>query len=149
MLDPDTDLSSQLVPDGSGGLLVALHIWRKMLVLGPERFGDVYYFGGIPNRFSNDLGDVLVATRGVVENLFVFDQSDHRLLALEMYPDAESDPCELYFEDYQVDGDLSVPGTIKIVYGGQPPASIRIQQIEFLENESSRETGQPTYIENQ
>jgi hypothetical protein len=149
VLDPDTDLSSQLIPNGSGGLLVALHLWRKLLVLGPEQFGDVYYFGGIPNRYTNDVGDVLVATRGVVENNFVFDQSNHRLLAMEMYPDVESDPCELYFDDYKVDGELTVPGTIRFAFGSKPPTSIRIQQIEFLENESTSESRQTISSSNQ
>lgn len=149
VLDPDTDLSSQLIPNGSGGLLVALHLWRKLLVLGPEQFGDVYYFGGIPNRYTNDVGDVLVATRGVVENNFVFDQSNHRLLAMEMYPDVESDPCELYFDDYKVDGELTVPGTIRFAFGSKPPTSIRILQIEFLENESTSESRQTISSSNQ
>ena len=39
---------SSLGPPGSGGLLVALHLWRRLLVDGPEKFGDVYYYGTAP-----------------------------------------------------------------------------------------------------
>ena len=133
VLDPESDLSTQLFPEGSGGLLVALHLWRKMLVVGPEKFGDVVYFGSIPNQHADGHGDVLVATRGAIENNFVFDKSNQQLRAMEMYPDVETDPCELYFEDYQVDGDLTVPGLIKFAFGADPPKSIRIKTIEFLE----------------
>ena len=144
VLEPETDLSSQLFPSKTGGLLVALHLWRKMLVLGPEKFGDVFYFGSIPNQHAEGTGDVLVATRGAIENNFVFGKTDHKLLALEMYPDIETDPCEIYFEDYQVDGDLSVPGTIKYGFGTNPIRSIRIQQIEFLENQPTDKSEEPT-----
>ena len=147
VLDPETDLSSQLFPSDTGGLLVALHLWRKMLVLGPEKFGDVFYFGSIPNLQADGNGEVLVATRGAIENNFVFDKAGHKLLAIEMYPDIETDPCELYFEDYQVDGDLAVPGTIKYGFGTSPIRSIRIKQIEFLNAETSDASREPTSSE--
>ena len=133
VLDPEQDLSSQLYPEGSGGLLVTLHLWRKMLVMGPDKFGDVYYFGSIPNQHAQGFGDVLVATIGSIENNFVFDKKSNQLLAVEMYPDVETDPCEVYFENYQLDGDISVPGTIKYSFGTSPMTSIQIDQIEFLD----------------
>ncbi len=135
VLDPDEDLSQQLIPPGSGGLLVALHLWRTMLVLGPEKFGDVYYLGRVPSFSDQPDGEVLVATRGAIESNFVFDELNFRLASMEMYPDVNSDPCELFFDDYQVDGDLTVPGTIRFSTGNQSPESITIQKIEFLDND--------------
>ncbi len=135
VIDPSVDLSQQLVPEGSGGLLIALHLWRKLLTVGPEKFGDVYHFGNIPNQMTQAENEVLVATRGVVENNFLFDPHTGRLLAMEMYADAETDPCELYFDDYQVDGELTVPAVIVISHGTGEPEKLRIQQIEFLVNE--------------
>ena len=140
VLDPNVDLSSQLVPQGSGGLLVALHLWRKMLILGPKVFGDVYYLGSVPNRYSAGNGEILVATRGVAESNFVFDKLNQRLLALEMYADPDTDPCELYFADYKINGPLLTPSTIKYAFGNQPPSSIKIDKIEFLENETTIES---------
>ena len=32
----------------SGGLLPALHLWRRLAVEGPEQFGEVYYLGTAP-----------------------------------------------------------------------------------------------------
>ena len=149
VLDPEVDLSAQLFPADTGGLLVALHLWRKMLVLGTGKFGDVVYFGSMPNQNAEGNGDVLVATRGAIESNFVFDKDDHKLLAMEMYPDIETDPCELYFEDYQLDEDLAVPGSIKLQYRTNPARSIRIQQIEFLEDPSSNQPEEPTISSDQ
>jgi len=77
----------------------------------------------------------------------VFSKTDYRLLAIEMYPDIETDPCELYFEDYQVDGDLAVPGTIKYGFGINKIRSIRVEQIEFLDDKTPRTTEEPTFSE--
>ena len=107
------------------------------------------YFGSIRNQNADGNGDVLVATRGAIESNFVFDKDDHKLLAMEMYPDIETDPCELYFEDYQLDEDLAVPGSIKFQYRTNPARSIRIQQIEFLEDPSSNQPEEPTISSDQ
>ena len=144
VLDPGEDLSSQLFPADTGGLLVALHLWRKLLVLGPEKFGDVVYFGSIPNQNAQGTGDLIVATQGAIESNFVFDKNDHKLLAMEMYPDIETDPCELYFDDYQLDDDLTVPGSIKLQYGTHSSRLIKIQQFEFLGDPASTKSEEPT-----
>jgi hypothetical protein len=114
-----------------------------MLVLGPEKFGDVYYLGRVPSFSDQPDGEVLVATRGAIESNFVFDELNFRLASMEMYPDVNSDPCELFFDDYQIDGDLTVPATIRFSTGKQPPESITIQKIEFLDNDHQpRESSQ-------
>ena len=44
-VDVRNDLDQQLAPPASGGLLPALHLWQRMLTLGPEQFGETYYLG--------------------------------------------------------------------------------------------------------
>ena len=138
VLDPEEDFSQQLVPPESGGLLVALHLWRALLVNGPERFGDVYYFGGLPTRMPTESAtqenvDVLIATRGVTETHFRFDRRKSLLQSAEMFPEINSDPCRLLFLDYQRDGDLLVPRQIQFDAGfGSPERTLVIERIEFL-----------------
>jgi hypothetical protein len=111
VLDPEQDFSSQLVPPGTGGLLVALHLWRTMLVKTPDRFGDVYYLGTLPvsdvidrrlggrsdvddndDRRDQNSGhwnsetqvEVLIATRGVTETHFGFSRRRALLQSAEM-----------------------------------------------------------------
>jgi S1-C subfamily serine protease len=110
-------LSNHTEPPGSGGLLVSLSLWRRMLVLGPEQFGDVYYLGTQPLAGREGLFDVLVATRDDVECHFLFDPADGTLAALEMYPQVDVDPCELVFADYQEFGGRQLPGRIEVRHG--------------------------------
>ena len=48
-------------PAGTGGLLAALSMWRRLLVLGPKKFGDVTYLGTFPIRDLQQPYDVLFA----------------------------------------------------------------------------------------
>ena len=49
-----------------------------------------------------------------VECWFYFDPAGGELLALEMYPAENADPCEVYFSDYRrMDGRL-LPGRMEV-----------------------------------
>ena len=139
VLDPSEDFSQQLYPPESGGLLVALHMWRSMLILGPVKFGDVYYFGGLPARRSSEASasgtvDVLIGTRGSTETHFRFNPKNSLLQSVEMFPDLNSDPSRLLFLDFQRDGDLLVPRQILFDAGfGSPQKTLIFERIEFLE----------------
>lgn len=97
----EEELRLSLTPPGSGGLLVALHLWQRLLTVGPERFGEVYYLGTMPLAEQKELVDVLVGIYGGIETRFCFAPDTGRLLALEMYPDDDVDPCEISFSDYR------------------------------------------------
>ncbi len=117
--DPNEDLGSQLAPAGSGGLVVAMHLWRRMLIVGPSGFGDVYYLGTTPIPTEKGLADVLIATHKVVESRFMFDPATGHLVGLEMYPDVDVDPCEIYFSDYRDVAGRMMPHRLEVRHGDQ------------------------------
>lgn len=118
VLDLSKDLDTQTAPSGSGGLLVALHVWRQLLVEGPEKFGDVHYYGTAPQPGVSGQADVLIATRNVVEMRLAFDPANSgRLHLLEMVADPDEDPCEIQFSDYrEVEGRM-FPHTLTVHKG--------------------------------
>ncbi len=129
VIDLARDLDGQLAPDGSGGLLVALHLWKRLLQLGPKQFGDVYYLGAAPMPNRPGLVDVLVATHNVVEVRFLFDPETGRLIGLEMFPDDQVDPCEVYFDDYRpVDG-RQLPHTLLVRHGDAVYAQLQLESL--------------------
>ncbi|GIW96043.1 MAG: serine protease [Pirellulaceae bacterium] len=128
-IDLESELGDQRHPLGSGGLLAALHLWRRLLVLGPDQFGQVIYWGDAPLVGRTGLYDVLVAYYDVVECHFYFDRDSGRLLAMEMFPDSMSDPCELYFDDYRSFRGRQLPGRIRVVHGDQRYADLELQEI--------------------
>ena len=125
------DLDEQLGPQGSGGLLAALHLWRHLLVAGPQKYGEVYYYGTAPAAAVEGLADVLIGTRNVSETSFVFDPKTGLLAVAEVFVDPDSDPCEVRFSDYRdVDGRL-MPHKMEVRHGDQLFGVISWSSIEL------------------
>ncbi len=126
-----------LAPPGSGGLLPALHLWRRLAVEGPGNFGQVYYLGTVPLAGHEGLVDVLVGIHGGAECRFLFDPAEGHLLAMEMFAEEHVDPCELYFHDYrQIDG-RRVPGRMEVRHGDEAYATFTIERFELKEEPGS------------
>jgi hypothetical protein len=129
-LDLGRDLSEQLVPPDSGGLLAALHLWRRLLVEGPAAYGDVYYWGTAPLPGRDKMYDVLVGVYDVVETRFYFDPNGGHLIAMEMFPDTYADPCEVYFDDYREVEGRHLPHRLEVRFGDQQYAVINLSSVK-------------------
>ncbi len=130
-VDPRADLDQQLLPIGSGGLLPALALWRRLLLTGPQQFGEMYYLGTAPLLGHDGLFDVLVGTHNVVEGHFAFDRQTGRLVGLEMYPETNTDPCEVYFSDYRPVQQRSLPHRLTVRYGDTVYAELSVERYEL------------------
>jgi serine protease Do len=133
-LDPlatSQDPDQLTVPKDSGGLLMALYQFRRLLVVGPKGFEGQMSHGGFepfyPRALSGpeprSLADLRVDTEvlntehAAAVAKWYFDKKDYRLLGAEVNPVRDEDPCELYFHDFKpVDGRL-LPHRIEIRYG--------------------------------
>lgn len=122
------ELTGSLLPARSGGLLPALYLWRNLAAQGLGNAGEVTYYGTAPLRGYEGLADVLVSARkGMCR--FYFDPNEGHLLAIEWFPDDQSDPCEVYFSDFrEVDG-RTWPGQLEVRYGDQPFAVLQIKEV--------------------
>jgi serine protease Do len=124
-------LAERLDPPASGGLLVSLAMWRRFLVAGPENFGEVYYQGRAPLEGRDKLMDVLVANHGDIECHFMFDPADGQLVAMEMFPEEDADPCEVYFSEHkEVEGRM-LPGRIEVRHGDDFNQVFQCRQFTF------------------
>jgi S1-C subfamily serine protease len=133
----DKDLSEQLAPDGSGGMLVALHLWRRMMVEGPQRFGDVIYLGKSPVIDREGLADVLAATYNVVETGFLFDPADGMLVSIEMAPEPDVDRCEIHFFDYKETAGRKLPTRLRVQHGERIFLDLELREIRLPNTEKS------------
>jgi len=126
----------RLDPPGSGGLLVALHLWRRLAVEGPRRFGEVYYQGTAPLAGRAAPADVLVGVTASVECRFYFAVESGQLVALEMFPDEGVDPCELGFFDFRPNGNHVVPGRIEVHHGDRRYGVFLIEESTFSQGKA-------------
>ena len=115
-LEVGDDLGKVLNPPGSGGLLAALHLWRKLQVGGPGKFGQLVYIGTMPLIGHDHPVDLIIGTTDGVDCHFMFDTVDGSLVALEMYPQDDADPCEVYFSYHESEGRF-IPQRIEVHYG--------------------------------
>lgn len=137
-LDLNKDLDEQLSPSGSGGLLVALHLWRQLFVEGPEKFGDVYYYGTAPYLTGSGEKvaeyDVLIATRNVVEMRLAFDPAHGgRLHVLEMVADPDEDPCVIRFGDYREVNRRQFPHSMTVSRGEFVYGTLTWNEVQLAE----------------
>jgi S1-C subfamily serine protease len=129
--DFDDELGDTLDPPATGGLLVAMHLWQRLLLRGIDDFGQIYYLGTAPIPGRSKQFDVLVGIHGAVETRFFFDSESGRMAAIEMFPDDYTDPCELYFHDYrEVDGRF-LPGRIAVRHGEDRYGEFQISAFAF------------------
>jgi hypothetical protein len=118
-------------PPQSGGLLVALSLWRRLLVVGPEKFGELTYLGTEPLAGLDELCDVVVGSYGQVDCRFFFDRGDGRLIALEMFPEEDTDPCELLLSDYAEANGAMMPRKMEVRHGDDYKQVFTIDDFQF------------------
>lgn len=123
--DGANDVASQLLPRESGGLLPALHLWRRLHALPPAKYGAIEYWGTAPWPAHQGLCDVLTAISKDEELRAFFDPKNGRLVGLELWISPEDDPGEVAFF-YDED---PTPSRIVASRGGRIAAEIELTSL--------------------
>jgi len=135
VVDMTTNLAEMRQPDGSGGFYLALYLLRRLVVLGPDQFGEIIYWGTAPLPRRTEKFDVLLATHDVVESRFYFAPDSGQMRALEMFPDSEVDPCELEFDNFRpTEGGPTLPHRITVRFGDTVYATLTLESIGYIES---------------
>jgi len=115
----DTDIRLQVEPVGSGGFMLALYHWHRMLTVGEKGFEGLFAHGGneplypfptdgsAPKSLAALRVDcaVLKTKHGSTECKWFYSLKDSTLLGFETSIQKDTDPCEVFFSDYKdVDG---------------------------------------------
>jgi S1-C subfamily serine protease len=127
-IDPRADLDARPEPPGSGGLLAALVVWRRLVRQGPAATGRTTYWGTAPadpamlgERAVTELVDVLETTvAGVETRLFV--DGTGRAVGIDLWTVADADPCEVRFSGVA----NGLPTTIDVRRGTAAFATFRV-----------------------
>jgi serine protease Do len=118
-------------PIGSGGLMMALYHYRRLLTAGPAGFEAEFAHGGVEPFYPHPHDgsapkslaelrvdcEVLRTRHASVDCKWYFSSKDHTLLGVETYITRDGDPCELYFHDYKDVGGRKLPHRIEVRYG--------------------------------
>lgn len=129
LLDLAKDLDEQRGPSGSGGLLLAMHLWRMLLVGGPPKFGEVQYYGTAPHPALAVPADLLTGIHQTVESRWTFHPETGALAVLEVIPDPREDACEILFRDYREVAGRKLPFRWRVTFGDHLYGEIEWEEI--------------------
>ncbi len=138
----DKDLTLQREPIGSGGLMMALYHYHRLLTVGVKGFEASFAHGGnepfypypvdgsAPKSLAAQRVDcaVLRTKHGSVECKWYYSLKDYQLLGFETLLTKETDPCEVYFYDYKLVDQKELPHRIEVRYGDKRYAILTVNK---------------------
>jgi serine protease Do len=144
---PSAERLQLQVPENSGGLLAALTVYRRLLVMGPKGFTGTSGFshGGTEPIYPPPLDgkpvedwakvrvdcDVLRTNYGGLDCKWYFDRKDAKLLACEASVLRDEDACELFFSDYKPEDGRNIAHRIDVRWGEKNYGSLMFTKFEM------------------
>jgi len=132
-VDATGELDADPSPPGSGGLLAALLLWRRLVIDGPENLGRTSYWGMQPRDpaapdAATELVDVLETAAAAVEARFAV-AADGGVIGIELWPAPDADPCEVRFEPRP--GQPGMPALIEVRHGDALFGRFHVEEVRF------------------
>jgi S1-C subfamily serine protease len=141
-LNKDEKAEIFLDPPGSGGMVMAMYLYRQLLVYGPKGFTgkEGFWHGGVepyyppskdekPDFMKNRvLAEVLRTKFAGIESRWYFAMSDDpegrwkksQLIGFEVTPDKDKDGCEVCLSHYKDFGGKTLPSKFYVRSGMVP-----------------------------
>ena len=142
-VDATRDLDAAPNPPGSGGLLGALLVCRRLLRDGPAAVGRTEYWGTMPvfphppladataGQGPPDLMDVLSTSVAAIEARFAVDDSG-RIAAIDFWHQPDADPCEVRFSGrLAATAAAGLPAVMDVWRGSDHFATFEIEAVSF------------------
>ena len=124
-VDATGELDANPSPPGSGGMLAALLLWRRLLREGPQPLGRTTYWGTAPldpHSFESAEGplllDVLESAVAGVETRFTVAE-DGSVAGIELWTTPDADPCEVRFVPAEPRHPQGMPASIEVWHGDE------------------------------
>src|SRR5713226_8283410 len=147
-LDPlksGQEVSALRQPAGSGGLLMALYLYRRFLILGATGFEGQFIHGGHEpfypppsnGKTPKNLQDLRVDTEvmltehAAVSTKWYFSLKDQTLLGFEVTVDPEGDPCEVYLSDYHPVEGRMLPFRMDVQFGNERFGTLAVKRYQL------------------
>lgn len=123
VLESSAGFDTAPTPPGSGGMLPALLLWRRLVTRGPADLGRTTYWGTAPRdpallgTATCPLVDVLESAVSGIEVRFAVDDAG-RICGIDLWTAPDADPCEIRLEPAADEG--GPPARIEVRHGGRP-----------------------------
>ncbi len=118
-------------PPETGGLLIALHQLKLLLVERSEGFAELYYLGSEPLDGFGPQVDVLATNFEGLEAFWYFQKSDGKFVGFNSRLDEQSDDCEVRFLDWGNWQGRRFPKHIQVRTAARDFAVFHIEHLTF------------------
>lgn len=118
-------------PPGTGGLLLALHQFRLLLLRGHQGFSEFYYQGSEPLDGNGPSVDVLYSERFGARTQWYFSREGGLLIGFDTYRDDDVDPCEVRVEGVTDVAGRRLPAVLVVRHAGKEFGRFRIDGAAF------------------
>jgi S1-C subfamily serine protease len=132
-LDTTGELDANPVPPGSGGLLAALVVWRRLVNEGPTTLGRTIYWGTAPSDptsidpTGSDLVDVLETTVAGIEARFAIDAKGS-VVGIDLWTSPDVDPCEIRITPPKAGDTTGLPQRLEVSRGAERFGVFRVTE---------------------
>ena len=119
-------------PPGSGGMLAALTMWRRLLIKGAQNIdGRITYWGQQPlySTSTNQLADVLELTTSSCRSRFFIDEFGN-VSHVTFFLGSSSTSCDLHFTGLSKRGPYWQPTHLTVDYDGDRFATFHFEKGE-------------------
>ncbi|TWU10755.1 putative serine protease HhoB precursor [Allorhodopirellula heiligendammensis] len=140
------------------GVLAAMQSLRRMLLMGPNRYGETYAWGTAPLLGRRPLREGTVGIHGGLESRFFQHPTSGRLEVIESFADRDGDPAEVWIDpptwlletnsetlggagEFAIDDnregsteDSQLPRVLQLRYGLDPSVTLRINTWATADN---------------
>ncbi len=146
-VDPfSKDIKELRAPNGSGGFMPAMYVWRVLLMEGDKGFpGECVHGGTEPfyppptdrsavKSWSDQrvMAEVLSTRFGNYMTKWFFSPADQKLLGFELrMQDQNEDPVEVYFSDYRAVDGKQLPHRIQVKYEDHLYGTFNVTSYKF------------------
>lgn len=120
-------------PLGSGGLLVAMHQLRKLVVDRQNYFTEFYYLGSEPLDGAGESVDVLITVRTGIECRWYFSKKNGAMLGFDTRLSPYDDECQIRFSEFGKIDDKMFPKKISVTYAEFPFVEVEVTDVELKE----------------
>jgi len=154
-VDARRDLDVAPNPPGSGGMLAALLLWRRLVNEGPAALGRTEYWGtmplpahpGSPRRDGTEppaaeairgprLFDALTTAVGGVEARFAIDDTG-RIVGIDLWTQPDADPCEIRCIGSFGDAAPGLPAALEVRHGNELFGMFEMNEVTLEEGPAS------------
>ncbi|MSR56139.1 MAG: PDZ domain-containing protein [Planctomycetaceae bacterium] len=118
-------------PPETGGLMLAMHQFRQLLIYGHQGFSEFYYQGSEPLDGNGPMVDVLFCERYGARSHWYLSRETGLLVGFDTYRDDDVDPCEVRCEGLAELSGRRLPAVMTVVHAGREYARFKPTAANF------------------